>query len=243
MLKQEDDKEYRLTRPKSLVSAVVGDLMNRMARHEFASNSVFANETQLGQNYGVSRPVIREALRTLADKGMITVRHGRGTVVNPPEDWDLVDPEVLSAMVSQDKSPDVLSQLVLVRAAVEAELARLATERMTDSEREQLRDLYAQLDAFRSDIPKYAPADRAFHDLIMRCSGNAFGRVIVRKVSAWSRAAPRPLGHDPREVECSHAGHERILDAVLAGDSLAAAEAMRAHILDSWAKRLEIGNL
>ena len=243
MLQDETDNAHRLARPKSLVSAVLGDLIARMARGEFENATAFANETQLGLDYGVSRPVIREALRTLADKGMITVRHGRGTVVNPPEEWDLVDPEVLSAMVSQDKSPAVLSQLVLVRAAVEAELARTATERMTDADKDQLRQLFAQLEEYRNDIPRYSPADRAFHDLIMRCSGNSFGRVIVRKVSAWSRAAPRPLGHDPREVEVSHAGHARILDAILRNSPMEASEAMRTHILDAWAKRLEIGNL
>lgn len=243
MLQDEADSAHRLERPKSLVSAVVGDLISRMARGEFQNSTAFANETQLGQDYGVSRPVIREALRTLADKGMITVRHGRGTVVNPPEEWDLVDPEVLSAMVSQDKSPDVLSQLVLVRAAVEAELARTATERMTDADKNELRVLFARLEDYRHDVLRYQPTDRAFHDLIMRCSGNSFGRVIVRKVSAWSRAAPRPLGHDPRELEVSHAGHARILDAILRNAPLEAAETMRAHILEAWAKRLEIGNL
>lgn len=243
MTQNGDDPAHRLRRPLSLVSAVVGDLIDRVARGEFQSDSALANETKLGQDYGVSRPVIREALRTLADKGLVTVRHGRGTVVNEREDWDLVDPAVLSALVAQDRSPEVLSQLVSVRAAVEGELARAATECMTDDDRRELERLFGELESFRSDIPRYQPADRAFHDHIMRCSGNPFGRIIVRKVSAWSRAAPRPLGHDPREVEASHEGHARILEAVLARDAVRAADVMRAHILESWLKRLEIGNL
>jgi len=124
----EGEGARRLNRPLSLVAAVVEDLIERVARGEFRSAQPFVNETKLGLDYGVSRPVIREALRTLADKGMITVRHGRGTVVNEREEWDLVDPEVLSALVAQDRSPEVLSQLIRVRAAVEAELARAATE-------------------------------------------------------------------------------------------------------------------
>lgn len=239
----ETDGARRLTRPVSLVSAVVGDLIERVARGEFRPGLPFVNETRLGQDYGVSRPVIREALRTLADKGMITVRHGRGTVVNEREEWDLVDPEVLSALIAQDRSPEVLSQLVRVRAAVEAELARSATETMSDADLDQLQKLFAELEASKDDISRYQPTDRAYHDLIMRCSNNAFGRTIVRKVSAWSRAAPRPLGYDLREVAVSLAGHRRLHAAILARDPLAAAEAMRSHILDAWAERLRIGNL
>jgi GntR family galactonate operon transcriptional repressor len=239
----EADGARRLTRPLSLVSAVVGDLIHRVARGEFQSAEPLVAETKLGQDYGVSRPVIREALRTLADKGLITIRHGRGTVVNEREEWDLVDPEVLSALVAQDRSPEVLSQLVHVRAAVEAELARAATGNMSDADRGQLRTLFGELEAYQNDIARYQPTDRAFHDHIMRCSNNPFGRVIVRKVSAWSRAAPRPLGYDLREVAVSLAGHRRIHEAIQARDALAAGEAMRTHILDAWAERLRIGNL
>jgi len=56
------------------------------------------------------------------------------------------------------------------------------------------------------------------------------------------RAAPPGL-LTPREVAVSLAGHRHILAAILARDPIAAAEAMRAHILDSWAERLRIGNL
>lgn len=232
----------RSPRSGGLVSAVVRSVIDRVNLGEFKPGDVLPNEAHLGASFGVSRPVMREALRALAEKGLITVRQGRGTVVNAREDWDLVDPEVLAALVARDQSPRIFSQLVRVRAAVEAELARSAAELMSDDERRTLQSLFDELEAQKGDQSRYAEADRAFHDHIMRSSGNAFGRVIVRKVSAWSRTAPRPAGYDPRELELAHRGHLHVLEAILRNDPPAAGERMREHILTSWELRLGIRN-
>jgi GntR family transcriptional regulator, galactonate operon transcriptional repressor len=233
---------HRLQRPGGLVSAVVRSLIDRVNLGEFRPGDVLPNEGQLGSEFGVSRPVVREALRALAEKGLITVRQGRGTVVNEREDWDLIDPEVLAALVAHDRSPRLFSQLVRIRAAVEAELARSATDLMSDAERLVLQSLFDELERSKPNTSYYALADRAFHDHIMRTSGNPFGRVIVRKVSAWSRTAPRPLGDDPREIELAHRGHQRVFDAILRGDAAEAGEQMREHILSSWEMRLGINS-
>ncbi len=236
----EADPRHRLQRPGGLVSAVVRSLIDRVDVGEFRPGDVLPKESQLGNEFGVSRPVVREALRALAEKGLITIRQGRGTVVNEREEWDLVDPEVLAALIARDRSPRIYSQLVRVRAAVEAELARSATELMSGDERRVLQSLFDELEHCKGDTTRYAVADRAFHDHVMRASGNPFGRVIVRQVSAWSRTAPRPLGDDPREIELAHRGHQRVLDAILRGDAAEAGERMREHILSSWELRLGI---
>lgn len=233
----------QLNRPTSLVSAVVSDLINRVAAGEFDDTAKLTNETTLGKEYGVSRPVVREALRTLGDKGLITVRQGRGTQINPRDEWDLVDPEVLAAIIGQEPSPGMLSQLIAVRAAIEGEMARAMASNLTDETAANLKASFEKLEQYRDDVEKYCDADKAFHKCIMRSAGNSFGWVIVRKVTAWSRSAPRPLGYLPEEVDVSLAGHRRVYEAIAARDPSAAAEEMRNHILEAWQTRLKLNNL
>lgn len=232
----------RLSRPGGVVPALVSGLIDRIAGGEFRPGDAFPNEASLALEYGVSRTVVREAMRMLSEKRLVTVRHGRGSVVSAAEDWDLVDSDVLAAQVAHDSNNVVITQLVHVRAAIEGELAHLAAEQMDDAERKTLRDLFDDL-AGRLDHPhEYHNADRSFHDHIMRCSANAYGRVVAHRVSAWARAVPRPFGYDPREVELAHAGHKKVLDAILRRDGDAASNAMRAHILGTWELRLKINS-
>lgn len=232
----------RLSRPGGVVPALVSGLIDRIAGGEFRPGEAFPNEASLALEYGVSRTVVREAMRMLSEKRLVTVRHGRSPVVSAAEDWDLVDSDVLAAQVAHDSDYGVITQLVHVRAAVEGELACLAAGLMDDAARKTLQGLFDEL-AGRLDHPReYHEADRSFHDHIMRCSANSYGRVVVQRVSAWARAVPRPFGYDPREVELAHAGHTEVLDAILRRDGDAASGAMRAHILGTWELRLKINS-
>lgn len=232
----------RLPRLGGVVPALLSGLIDRIVGGEFRPGDPFPNEASLALEYGVSRPMVREAMRMLSEKGLVTVRHGHGSVISAAEDWDLVDSDVLAAQVAHDPGKDVISQLVHVRAAVEGELAHLAAEQMDGSARTTLEARFDELVERLGNPREYREADRAFHDHIMRCSGNAYGRVVVQRVSAWSRAVPRPHGYDPREVELAHEGHGAVLAALLRRDGAGAANAMRAHILATWEFRLKINS-
>lgn len=233
---------YRLPRTGGVVPPLVAGLIDRIVGGEFRPGDAFPNEASLAVEYGVSRPMVREAMRMLSEKGLVTVRHGRGSVISPVEAWDLVDSDVLAAQVAHDPGTEVTSQLVHVRAAVEGELAHLAAVRMDEAGRKVLQELFQTLSSLLDDPRTYGKADRAFHEHIMRCSSNAYGRVIAHRVSAWARTVPRPRGHDPREIRLAHAGHAAVLEAVLRGDGAEASRAMRTHILASWELRLQINS-
>jgi GntR family transcriptional repressor for pyruvate dehydrogenase complex len=65
-------------------------------------------EVDLAAEFDVSRGVARETIRAMEERGLISVKHGKGATVNEPDGWDVFDPDVLAAMLSSDRQSDVL---------------------------------------------------------------------------------------------------------------------------------------
>lgn len=221
-------------RPNGLVPAVVEALVDRIVAGEFATGgSPFPREAELVADYGVSRTVVREALRVLEARGLIEIRQGRATEALGADRWDLLDPRIISALVRSDPGYDVVEELVDVRAGLEAEMARVATQRNAEEFLPELDVAWAALEAHQDDAQRYLDLDRAFHDVIMHASGNRFGRRIVHEVFVWTRRSTHlevPLS----QVTRAHREHSRIRRLILAGDADAAAASMREHIIESW---------
>src|SRR3954454_1949281 len=109
--------------------AVVRDLVQAIVTGSVAPGEILPPEATLSQRFAVSRTVIRESVKRIDEKGLVTVSQGRGTIVNPPRRWNVLDPYVLSALVDNDESLVVLDELAVVRASLEAAMARAAASR------------------------------------------------------------------------------------------------------------------
>lgn len=229
-----DGADHRLARPARLVPAVVDALVTRIVTGEFAPGTLLPKESDVYEQYGVSRTVVREALRVLEEKGLISIQQGRGTVALGPDSWNLLDPLVIAALVRNDPSFGVVEELVDVRAAMESEMARVAAQRITAGEKAELTDALRALEQSLDDHQRYLTLDRDFHDVIMRASRNRFGRRIVKEVFAWTRRAPDHTVGDAH-IAKAHADHSTIHRLILSGQAEKAAAAMRRHILDNWA--------
>src|SRR6476646_10249094 len=83
-----------------------------------------APEGTRSKQLAVSRTVIRASVKRVEDKGLVTVSQGRGTVVNQSSRWNVLDPDVLSALVDHDETLEVLDELAVVRGSLEATMAR-----------------------------------------------------------------------------------------------------------------------
>ena len=188
--------------------------------------------------FGVSRTVIRESMRSLEDKGLAQIRQGQGTTVAPAEGWNLLDPVVLDTAIRNDKQLAILDDLIGVRIALESLMARDAATRMSDLQLAEVQQVLGQLGRELNDPEAYLVTDTVFHDTIMRGSGNALARTVVRAIHTHARASSRYNG--PREtadLEGAHRGHLAIYQRLAARDPEGAATVMREHILDSWLKR------
>jgi GntR family transcriptional regulator, transcriptional repressor for pyruvate dehydrogenase complex len=222
-------------RPARLAAAVAEDLIDAVVGGKLPAGSVLPGEQSLCEDFGVSRVVIREALKSLEQKGLLIIRQGHGTVVAPSGTWDPLDSMVLDARIRHDENLAVLDNVVQVRVALEAELAATAATCRTEG---QVTEMYAALDAMASvldNAERYLTLELEFHDQIMRMSGNDVGRAVVTSIHNHARLSNRYSGGElDKQIEAAHAGHTAIAKAITDADSAAARGAMRSHILDSW---------
>jgi DNA-binding FadR family transcriptional regulator len=218
--------------------ALVEHLIDLIVSGEIRADQLLPVESALCEAYGVSRTVVREAIKALEGKGLLRARQGVGTLVNAEESWNLLDPAVLAAIVRHDERRDVLDQLILVRTSLESSLAREAARHATPADLADLHDLMAQLKAAVQEPDRLDDVDVAFHERIMLASGNQLGRAIVHTVHAEARHSQRYVGHSTlTHRQQSNRQHLAVLEAIEARDADAAASLMAEHIASSWQRR------
>jgi DNA-binding FadR family transcriptional regulator len=225
-------------RPARLGIPVVAALVDQIVGGELTPGGSLPTEPTLSEAFGVSRVVIREAVKLLEEKGLARVRQGHGTTVTAPEEWNLLDPVVLEATIRHDETMAILDDLVDVRVALECDMVRAAAERMAADDLAELGQLLAELESQLTDPGRYQDTDTRYHDLILRCSGNRLGRSIIRSIHPYARASTRyNPSADEEDIRQSHVGHVAIYEHLAQRDGGAAADAMEQHIRGTWALR------
>jgi DNA-binding FadR family transcriptional regulator len=225
-------------RPARLGAVVVSELLDRIVSGELPQLSTLPNEPALCEAFGVSRTVIREAVKVLEEKGLLHARQGHGTTVAPYDDWNLLDPMVLAASVRHDHELRMLDDIVDVRRVLEAQMARQAAANAREADLAEISALLGKLAEQVATPSVYILTDVDFHDAVMRASGNRLARAVVRTIHSEARASTRYNG-EPRQSDCeaSNAGHAAIFQRIADRDPEGAAQAMSEHILRSWMSR------
>jgi DNA-binding GntR family transcriptional regulator len=171
------------------------------------------NENALATRYGVSRTVIREALRSLENEGLVEFHENKG------------------ALVRQPTVPDIM-QLYDVRAGLSATAARLAAANATTDQIAALEGYQRELSQLRDSNHQeaYNGLNIAFHDLIFVASGNNRLKQIHDSVSKEMRLFVRRGVSGMGGLRTSFFEHERILGAIKEGNAAEAAAAFEAHV-------------
>ncbi|MFS8199643.1 FadR/GntR family transcriptional regulator [Streptomyces sp. CWNU-52B] len=208
---------------------VVDELGRRIVGGAWEPGDPLPVEDSLAAEIGVSRGVVREAVKALVAKGMLHVRPRTGTRVLPPEDWNHLDHDVLRWKQAGDATA-LLRDTGELRRIVEPEAARLAAERAGPDDVRVLYDCLAAMEAAaaRPGRSGYVEADIAFHRALLDAGGN-------RLLGSLGRAVDIALEHSfsvsiqtPGSVEASLPGHRAVVRAVEARDPAAAAAAVLA---------------
>jgi DNA-binding FadR family transcriptional regulator len=194
-------------------------------------------ESDIAGQFGVSRGVARECIRGLEERGLVSVKPGRGATVNPRERWAVFDPDVLGALLGARRGPDILGECLECRRILEIEAVGLAVERAGDADLAALADALALMtsSAERAAVnpaaeDRYNEADLAFHKALIAATRNgALGAMLAPLWRALG-AARRPLARPARRLERSVAEHRRIVSAIAGRDADEARAAMRDHL-------------
>lgn len=122
---------HRAARRPRLAAAVVEDLVNAIVTEIHPVGSALPPENVLCDIYGVSRTVVREATTALTEKGLVISQQGRGTIIQDPSSWNLLDPMILSALFRREDGLSYLDNLSSIRASLEGDMAAKAARNIT----------------------------------------------------------------------------------------------------------------
>jgi DNA-binding FadR family transcriptional regulator len=183
-------------RPARLASVIFEALGDQIIGGVLSAGDVLPTEPALCEEFGFSRTVVREGLKLLEGRGLVRVEQGRGTTVQPRSSWDLLDPDVLRMGLAYDDDMSLLDDLMTVRRVLEREMAATAAGRLSDAELTELSGLVESMELVYDDYDRFRVLDNAFHEIVMRASGNEIGVTIVRVIHRHGGVTP-PLAATP----------------------------------------------
>jgi GntR family transcriptional regulator, galactonate operon transcriptional repressor len=178
----------------------------------------------LEHRHGVSRTVVREAVRVLATKGLVDARPRRGTYVLEPREWNMLDPDIISWRFDPRPDAKFLRSLEEVRQIIEPAAARLAAKRRTKQDLAAMREALDEMADSADDIDAAVAADLAFHRNLFAATHNEMLEHIEMLLLAGLRARDTMAMQARFDADVPH--HAAVLKAVSKGSGGAAETAM-----------------
>lgn len=231
--------------PKSQHDHVLRTLGLGIVNGEFPEGSLLPGDAELLKRLGVSRTVLREALKTLSAKGMVFAKAKTGTRVTERRSWNLFDSDVLYWHLETGVNSRFLFHLSEMRLVFEPEAAALAAGRRTEAQVAELSRWVEVMGASRSSPADFVEGDLKLHLAIADASGNPLMRSIgalIEVALAMTFAISSPIPNSARHAD-SVAKHRAVVDAIARNDPEAARAAMRTVIRDGLDRATAAGRL
>ena len=160
-------------------SFVINEIGQAIVAGAFPVGSTLASDAEMMETYGVSRTVLREALKTLEAKGLVEARPKVGTRVSPQSRWNYFDPQVLAWHYHADLPPTFVEALFEVRGPLEAQAAE-RTARLRTAEQVRLMKYWLhQMDTAGVSAEQFALACLEIHRVVADGSGNPLLRSVL----------------------------------------------------------------
>lgn len=116
----------QLAAQKNLSYVLAEKLAQRILKGDYAPGTILPGEIELGEQYGVSRTAVREAVKTLTAKGMVLPRPRIGTRVMPQGNWNFLDQELLTWWMTEENFHQVVDHFLVMRISLEPQACLLA---------------------------------------------------------------------------------------------------------------------
>lgn len=218
---------------ESLVGRLVADVRSRIITGQLPPGHQLPTEAVMAAEFGVSRPLLREALSELRSEGFVETRNGRGSFVRHPSESDLVESFTRQLrMALANETGLSADHLYEARAAIETVAAELASRRATPSMLGTLEGFVRSMSEGHDDPSAYTAADVGFHITIARASGNPLLPTLLEPLVSMIVEGVFE-SHSERAVSSGITDHKRILRALKQRDPAAARRAMSTHLAGS----------
>ncbi len=158
---------------------VINEIGHAIVTGQFPIGSVLASDVVMMERYGVSRTVLREALKTLEAKGLVEARPKVGTRVSPRSRWNFFDPQVLAWHFDAPADPAFYESLFRVRAALEAPLIMLAARGRTAEHIRLLKYWCHQMETADDSVEQFGLACLEVHSILAESSHDVLLRSVI----------------------------------------------------------------
>ena len=192
----------------------------------YGEGAIIPPEPILGEELGVSRTVVREAIKALAAKGLIVTGPKVGSRVLPQDVWNWFDPDVIAWQASAGLTPEFLRDLQDLRRVVEPAAVRLAAERASDDDIAEIEAAYAGMKLAIEKGGDYVTSDLRFHHGLLRAARNRMLTQMSKALNALLRTSFEISTARSNGPALSLPMHRAVLDAVKAHDPAKAERAI-----------------
>jgi GntR family transcriptional regulator, galactonate operon transcriptional repressor len=213
-------------RRQRLYEQVTKALALRILGGNLSLNGSSLTEAELCADLGVSRTVLREAVKVLASKGLVEVRPKTGMRVRPRNQWNLIDSELMIWQAQLGVSKEFVRDLYQVRMMLEPATAAAAAMHATDEECHRIRTAIERMESEINDFAAYVEDDCQFHELISTATHNDFLIQINRILLDALRGSQTLFRTQHIESDQAVSLHREVAEAILRRDPDAAKSAM-----------------
>ncbi|MEZ5830560.1 MAG: FadR/GntR family transcriptional regulator [Dongiaceae bacterium] len=219
-------KPSRTFSQRSIHGRIAHEIGQQILRGDLAPGEVLPNEADLGADFGVSRTVLREAIKVLAAKGLVESRTKIGTRVKARDQWNMLDPDVLSWSLASYDAEEYARAVSEMRRMLEPAGAALAAQRATPEQVARIRATYEAMVAAGGNDEDRTDHDLRFHLSILEATNNPFlvsmGHVIESAIAFNIKLS---TGFPNLRVE-SEPLHRMVLERIEKGDPRGSQAAM-----------------
>ncbi|MEQ9507271.1 MAG: FadR/GntR family transcriptional regulator [Hyphomonas sp.] len=212
-------------KPRNLTEQLVETLGRRIISGDYPVGKRLPSEQYFGEEFDVSRPVLREVTKVLMAKGLVESRSRVGTTVRTRECWSMLDPDVLRWTIETLPEQEFIDFLFDTRVVYEPGAAALAAKNADDDDLERIRSAYQAMEVADTAVDLLDP-DLEFHLAIVDATKNPFLAHIGRTLHNALRFSIELTSRHPETHDLSLPRHKAVCDAILMRDNAKAAQAM-----------------
>ena len=216
---------YQPIQSERLYEQIVDQIESRIVAGDLKVGDQLPAERELAEQFTVSRTAVREAIKTLREKGLVEIRLGRGTFVT-----NGATGAVRHSLGLLLKTENGFANLVEVREILEPEIAALAATRITEENITAMTAAVEMMETALDNAEIFVEADLDFHLALAETTQNPLIPVLMDSVIDLLREQRKRTGNVEGGLARGQYHHKKILEAVIQRDSLAARQAMQAHL-------------